>query len=230
MAILLTGASGKLGTELLKHFEALTPSQAEMDVTDLESVQNYVKNKPIDLIVHCAAYADVVGAETNKDLCYRSNVIGTLNIAKLGLPTIHISSDGVFPGDQGYYLEDEYLEPTNYYNFSKCMAEMPIRMLERFVIVRMSFRMRPFPYEYACMDKFSSAEYIDVIGKYIADMVINFDKYPTGIYHIGTDRQSVYDLAVQTREVKPMSYKDIKVKLQKDSSLNLTKWRILWKE
>lgn len=228
MSILITGASGRLGSELTKHISGFTPSRREMDITDEASVARYASGKPIDLIVHCAGYTNVTGAEKERELCYTTNVIGTLCIAKLRLPTIHISTDGVFSGEEGNYSEEHHLDPCNFYNFTKCMAEMPIRMLPRYVILRFSFRMRPFQYEKAWTDKFSSADYVDVLGKHVGSVASNFSNYPNGAYHLGRDRQSIFELARETRDVEPMSFKEIQgVRLQKDSSLNLSKWRKL---
>src|SRR5690606_14744504 len=69
---------GRLGRELrllLPHLVA--PTRAELDVTDDASVaRGFARLRP-RLVVHCAAYTDVAGAEREREACWRVNVEGT---------------------------------------------------------------------------------------------------------------------------------------------------------
>ena len=225
MSILLTGGSGLLGTELQKLRKYLAPSHSEMDITNPKSIEKFIKNKDVTLIVHCAAFKDQDASELQKQLCYDTNVMGTLNLVRLKIPVLLVSSDSVFNGEKGMYKEDDYVDPLNYYCLTKALAEQSVLASDRHVIVRCSFRKIPFEYPIACTDKFVSADYVDKISTYIDDIVRMFHTYPNGIYHIGTRRISIYDLATQTREVKPVLLKDIRLRLPKDVSLDLTKWQ-----
>jgi len=224
--ILLTGGSGLLGTELRQYLDCYAPTSSELDITNLEQVNRYIANHHVTLIIHCAAYTDVTKAETEKELCYKINVLGTHNLVKQHLPMIHISTDGVFSGSKGMYKEDDYLDPVNYYSFTKTLAEQPVQTLERWAIIRTTFRPWPFQREGACVDKYFSADYVQIIGAMIIRFVSKFGTLDNGIYHVGGDRISVYNLARQSREVKPIKISDVTaVKLPKDTSLNINKWR-----
>lgn len=218
--ILLTGGTGRLGSYIKSKINCFAPTREELDIT-----KPMLIHSSVDLIVHCAAYTDVAKAELEKELCYETNVIGTRNIAKLDLPVIHISTDSIFDGRKGMYKEEDYPNPVNFYCLTKALAEESIITLKRHAIIRTTFRPRPFQWEEACIDKYISGDYVDVIGQHIVDFINNFYKYSNGIYHIGTRRKSVYDLAKQTRDVKPILLCEIEgVKLPQDVSLDCSKW------
>src|SRR5690348_12836150 len=108
MKILLTGGSGKLGTELQKHLDCYAPSSDELDITN----PNPLGYDKYDLVIHAAAYTNVKEAEHQKAKCYDLNVTGTLNILNYfdETPIVFISSEYAF-------------NPINYYAQTKVAAE-----------------------------------------------------------------------------------------------------------
>lgn len=219
--ILLTGGSGRLGRELQKHMECIAPSRAEFDIL-----------KPtlpagIGMIVHAAAYTDVAKAETDLIGCYETNVRGTKNVASLGVPVIYISTEYVFDGHTGYYVEDEPANPLNAYAISKLQGEWYVRHhAPKWLIIRTLFKERPYRHARACTDMYTSGDYVDVIAPMVAQAVRLFaDDRVSGILHIGTGRKSLFDLAKQTRDVEPITRADVAgVRLPKDTSLDTGKW------
>jgi len=223
--ILLTGGSGLLGTELRKHHQFLAPLRREFDITNPESITKYLKNinTSINLIVHCAAYTDVSKSEFEKELCYKTNVIGTANVASLKMPMIYISTEYVFDGEKGNYKETDAPNPVNFYALTKLLGEFEAKKTDS-VIIRTLFKPRPFEHRGACVDQYTTGDYVDVIAKEILKVVLNFKDFPRGIINIGTSKKSTYELAKKTREVKPITKENISVRLPKDTSLDLTRW------
>lgn len=219
--ILLTGGSGLLGRELQKHMEFWTPSHEDWDITNPEY---WVSKDDISLIVHLAAYTNVAKAESEKELCYLTNVIGTRNLATLDIPMLYISTEYVFDGEKGNYKEDDYPNPKNFYALTKLLGEYESRRTKS-VVVRCLFKPRPFEHPAACVDQFTSGLYADDMAKEIALAIKHFDKLPPTI-HIGGERKSTFDLARQSREVIPITVESIGlVRLPKDTSLDTTLWR-----
>jgi len=176
--------------------------------------------------VHSAAYTDVAMAETERELCYQTNVIGTRNLASLGVPMLYISTEYVFDGEKGNYHEGDYPNPRNFYALTKLLGEYESRRT-RSVVVRCLFKPRPFEHACACVDQFTSGDYAEVIAKEIAVAIEKFNELPPTI-HIGTGRKSTYDLAKQSREVIPITVESIGlVRLPRDTSLNTTLWESL---
>lgn len=214
--ILLTGGSGLLGTELQKHIECYAPSHSEFDIIDAVELPS-----DVDLIVHCAAYTDVVKAEDERDKCYATNVIGTRNMARLELPIVYISTEYVFGGGKGNYAPWDTPDPVNFYSLTKLLGEGMCAFAPASLIIRCVFKPRPFEHPRACTDQWTSGDYVDVIAPMIADQINEWDGKDHHVIHIGTGRKSIYDLAKQTSPyVKPCLRSDIKsVKLPMDTSL-----------
>lgn len=189
--ILLTGSNGLLGRTL--KFLAYRPSHKELDIT-----KEIPKYDDVELIIHCAAYTDVEGAEINKKECYETNVTGTLNLL-LAYPTTPF-----------VYISSEYAHnPINFYSLTKSMAEQVVTTHPSYLIIRTLFKPRPWPYEKAFRDKFTLGDYVDVIAEKIEKEIKDWDKKSKLIY-VGTGRKSYYELAIETKpDVVANSIRDI---------------------
>ncbi len=132
--ILLTGARGRLGTELVGLMPGIRATDVDdFDVTNRASMETAIARQRPRCIVHAAAYTDVAGAEKDRLACWRLNVEGTRNVAILcedrGIQLVHISTDYVFDGTTGDYREDDPLGPVrNYYALTKLVAEAVARV------------------------------------------------------------------------------------------------------
>ena len=84
MKILITGANGMLAKAVKNEFEEhelICTDVAELDITNLEAVKEFVVNTNPDLIINCAAYTAVDKAEEQEELAYKINAIGPKNLA-----------------------------------------------------------------------------------------------------------------------------------------------------
>ena len=102
--ILLTGGSGVLGTELRRLLPEMdAPPRSELDLLDAAGVAERVRAYRPDVIVHAAAYTDVLAAESDRSKCWNVNVAGTRAVVaaarETGARLVHISTDYVFYGD-----------------------------------------------------------------------------------------------------------------------------------
>lgn len=145
MHILITGAKGQLGQELLRrlHDHQVTAADLpEVDITDRRAIFHAVEEANAELVIHCAAYTDVEGSARDPQRAYRVNGLGTQNVALAclhhGAAMVHISTNEVFDGARpGGYLEWMPLNPQNPYARSKAAAEFHVRhLIRRAYIVR----------------------------------------------------------------------------------------------
>ena len=134
MKIILFGASGRLGTAIrrvLPHHEYLTPSGAEVDLTNEAAITTFINENTANIIVNCAAYNDVNGAEAHTDLANALNGYGPGFIAKAAsikhVPIVHFSTDYVFDGTkQEGYIEIDIPNPESAYAKSKLLGETEV--------------------------------------------------------------------------------------------------------
>lgn len=150
--IAITGSTGLIGTkiiELLKNdFQFIELLQENLDITNQDLVNKTLNDLDFDLLLHLAAYTNVDGAEIEKDLAFKINVGGTLNLFQTvkskGLKFIYISTDFVFDGGSPPYFEDSLPHPVSYYGKTKLEGEKIIK--DQAMIVRLSYPYRdPYP-------------------------------------------------------------------------------------
>ena len=149
MRIFITGSNGLLGQKLLHTFSTniheltgcdladgsliadVIHSYRQMDITDRRQTMTVTGELAPQVIVHTAAMTEVDRCETEKEMCWRINVIGTENVldgaSRVGAKVIFISSDYIFDGKNGPYDEEAVPNPICYYGRSKLAAENLIR-------------------------------------------------------------------------------------------------------
>ena len=130
MAILITGVTGALGSELKKLFpDSISPTHQELDICNISILKDFFHNNKIDIIIHTAALTTVRGCEENKNQSMEINVQGTQNLIeefKNSNPSgrfIYISTACVFDGNSGMYDETSIPYPENFYGLTKLLGE-----------------------------------------------------------------------------------------------------------
>ena len=136
MRVTLFGASGLLGQDLVQELktEQLTaPSSKDADLRDRKRVREVIRDSRPDWILLSAAYTDVDGCESNRDLAFAVNCEGAVNVAEVARETgsrlMFLSTDYVFDGSKkSPYQISDARNPTSVYGESKARAEE--RLLE----------------------------------------------------------------------------------------------------
>ena len=150
MNILITGAKGQVGTELVteaakRGHEVHGFGSRELDISDYEQVNNTVQKINPDVIINAAAYTAVDKAETEHELAYAVNSQGSENLAKAckaqNIPLLHISTDYVYDGEkQSPYQETDQPNPTGVYGASKLEGDQKIeKNWHKHIIIRVSW-------------------------------------------------------------------------------------------
>ncbi len=140
---LILGAKGMLGTEIAKEFpDALCYDIENLDITNKEAVDKKISELAPHLVINCAAYTDVEGAESAPDLCNKVNADAAGYLAsacnKNKSTLVHISTDFVFDGKKETpYTEVDGKNPLSIYGKSKSKGEEQIQSnTEAYYIVR----------------------------------------------------------------------------------------------
>lgn len=238
--ILITGANGLLGqktTELFRHetqheviltdlhenaFESRGFDYFPMDITKKDEVKDAVKKYLPDIIINTAAFTNVDGCETERELSWKVNVdavknfiiASRINSSKI----IHISTDYVFDGKTGNYSETSKPAPLSYYGKSKLAGEnalitsgIDFTIIRTMIIYGTGKNLRPnFAVWLINMlsennqvkivdDQFGMPTMVDDLGWALVKIV---DLNKSGIYHVcGSEYCSRFEFAVKLAEV-----------------------------
>ena len=133
MRLLVTGAGGMLGRDVLRAApEATGLTRVELDVSDAEAVRAAIREARPEVVVNCAAWTDVDGAEAQEGAAAEVNALGAGNVAAAaaaaGAAVVHVSTDYVFPGDKSSpYVESDPTGPVSAYGRTKLAGEEAVR-------------------------------------------------------------------------------------------------------
>ena len=226
--ILVTGASGQVGSEL----KVLAPSYSQLDwvfadrtlldLSELNNISNVLDKIQPQIIINCAAYTAVDKAETETELADILNHQAVAVLAQWshsnGCQLIHISTDYVFDGKSNISLTEEASTgPINVYGQTKLAGEQAcIRENPNAIILRTSWVYSKFGTNFVktmcrLMQERDSLNVVnDQIGSptYAADLVkailtiISHTNWQAGIYHYSNEGKiSWYELALAIKKI-----------------------------
>ncbi len=146
MKVLVTGAAGQLGAVTVDRFRraghaVVAAGRTDLDITRDEDVMRAVGQAGPDVIINCAAYNDVDGAESDYQGAFDVNAFAVRSLARAaqacGAVLVHYGTDFVFDGDAVEpYAEQDVPRPQSVYASSKFLGECFARDAERHYILR----------------------------------------------------------------------------------------------
>jgi len=233
MKILVTGANGQLGQELVTQLtdsehQLYAFTKAELDIADTEQVASICEEIRPNVIINAAAYTNVDGAESNSELAFQVNAVGQRNLAvaaeNIAAKICYVSTDYVFNGQAtSPYNEYSNVEPLGVYGQSKYAGEFLTSSLSsRYFIVRTAWVYGEYGANFVktmlklaaerdelgvVHDQIGSPTYTVDLAQFIIELILT-EKY--GIYHCtNSGTCSWYEFA---QEIFKLSNKEITVK------------------
>ena len=132
MKVLVTGVRGLLGAAIAREFsngcQVVGLDRGLLDITSDEAVRSVIEAERPALVVNCAAYNNVDGAEDDPTSAFRLNAFAVLALSRAassaGATLVHFSSDFVFDGETDRpYTEDDVANPRSAYAASKLLGD-----------------------------------------------------------------------------------------------------------
>jgi dTDP-4-dehydrorhamnose reductase len=134
MRIVVTGAAGQLGVDLVLHCrsagdDVVALDRASLDITDRDAVLRAIRDVGPDAVINAAAYTAVDACETNIETAHAVNATAVGHLAEAcdaaGARLVHVSTDYVFDGTlERPYREDDATNPQSVYGQSKLAGEL----------------------------------------------------------------------------------------------------------
>lgn len=215
--VLVLGAGGLLGSTLCALYpeNTLPFTSKECDITDAASVYLTIRNNDPDVVINCAGI--VPKAQDDLLTLYKVNSLGPKIIAQvcdvLGKKMIHVSTDCVFSGRAGYYVEDDLPNPDTHYGMSKYLGEV---IDFPHLTVRTSFVGLPDPKGHGLLAWFKkqveAGEKVEgwtntlwngLTAVELSHILMEWadDWYHSGLVHLGGDKISKFELLSTVRDV-----------------------------
>ena len=198
MKYLILG-DGRLASELIKQTEwdFISRKKDGIDFTDIHSYNTYLDE--YEQIINCIGYTKTY--ENNKKDNWDINYLGVIDLVdycKLNkTKLIHISTDYVYANSISNASEEDV--PSNFntwYSYTKLLGDGYVQAkLEDYLLLRTNFKPRPFQWTSAWDDIKGNFDYVDIISKMIIELI---KKEALGVYNVGTESKTYYDLAIQT--------------------------------
>jgi len=229
MSKLILG-DGLLGSELNKKtgWDYISRKKDGIDFVNLESYESFLE--PYDEIINCIAYTETY--DTSKDIHWSVNFGGVVDLCDFCVlenkKLIHISTDYLYAHSKDDASElDVPVHCENWYGYAKLLADGYVQLKgERYLLIRSTHKRIPFEHEFAWINQVGNFDYVSKISSLIISLI---DNGAVGIYNVGTELKSMYDLAKQTKsEVKPTTEMVCKF-TPTNLSMNLDKMRELIK-
>lgn len=153
--LLVFGAGGQVGTELLRHgpahgFETIGLTRQSLDITNAAAIREAIRRSQPDGVINAAAYTAVDLAESEPELAHEINGqapgLAGEACAAAAVPVFHLSTDYVFDGEMCRpYKEDDTIAPLSVYGRSKAEGEDRLRRAaERHIILRTAWVFSPY--------------------------------------------------------------------------------------
>ena len=219
LKVLILG-DGLLGSELEKqtNWDCISRKRKNFSInTFTHTIQPNQYNTIINCIANTDTYSDNRDSHWETNCVFLKNLIEYCNNNQIKL--IHISSDYIYTNSiENASEEDVPVHCRNWYGYTKLLGDGLVQLTSNhYLIIRCTHKPKPFPYEKAWVDQVGNFDYVDKISKIIIQLI---NERKEGIYNVGTETKSMFDLAQQTKNVIPMSSPDY---VPKNTTMNIMK-------
>ena len=217
--IIITGGTGRFGNVLKKYktkHKLFFPTKNQLNILNITNIKKYLKKTKPKILIHLAGLSRPMKLhKTNIHKSIDLNIIGTANITKVcaehNVKLIYFSTNYVYQGIKGNYLETDPVLPVNNYAWSKLGGEASVQLYKNSLILRLSMTEKPFVHKKAFVNVKNSFLYHDEVVRILFKLIKS-----KGVINVGGNVKNIYDF------VKKDNTKVKKVFLKKKTKIDMT--------
>jgi dTDP-4-dehydrorhamnose reductase len=207
--VLIIG-NGLLGTELSRQtgWDIISREVDGFDITDKETYylmteifHGVAQAMTYDTIVNCVANTDTYS--NDKQSHWDVNYKGTADLVdfcnRWSVKLVHISTDYVYANSDDLASEESVpVHCNNWYGYTKLLSDGHVQLKsDDYMLIRCTHKPTPFQYEKAWIDQVGNFDYVNNIASIITKLI---KKDCKGVYNVGTDLKTMYELSTKTRD------------------------------
>ena len=191
---------GLMGSEIIKltGWDYISRKKDGIDFVDINSYVSILSE--YDEIVNCIAYCNTYDSdrENHWNVNYKGVVDLVDYISQTDKKLIHYSTDYIYSNSKRFVSEkDVPVHCENWYGYTKLIGDSYVQLkLNDYLIIRGTHKSTPFQYQRAFINQIGNFDYVDEIAKINIDLI---NGNAQGIYNVGTDLKTMYDLAKKTK-------------------------------
>jgi dTDP-4-dehydrorhamnose reductase len=204
MKYLILG-DGLLGGEIIKQTGWNYISRKKDNINVCDPITYFKFMVDYDVIINCIAYTNTYS--DNREMNWKINykfVDDLINFCNNnGKKLVHISTDYIYSGSKDPTSEtDVPVHLETWYGYTKLLSDGLVQLKSKnYLLCRLSHKPNPFSYENAWIDMKTNCDYVDVISSLLIKLIKNDS---TGVFNVGTEPKTIYDLALKTKDVTPI--------------------------
>ena len=198
---------GLLGSELVKQtgWDYISRKKDGIDFTDIQTYKHFLLD--YDEVINCIAHTDTYSENREKhwNINYKA-VVDLVDICNgYGKKLVHISTDYIYSNSVSNASEEDVPSHClNWYGYTKLLGDAYVQLKSNnYLLIRCTHKPEPFPYDKAWVNQVGNFDYVSIVSDLIIKLI---DKDGVGIYNVGTDVKTIYQLAKKTnKNVKPIN-------------------------
>lgn len=200
LKVLVLG-DGLLGSEIVKQTEWSFVSRKK-GTFNIDNIDTYLSKYSPNVIINCIANTDTYSKDREShwsiNCQYLKKLIYYCNENNIKL--VHISTDYIYTGSVNNACEEDVpVHCNNWYGYTKLVGDALVQLeSNNYLLARCTHKPNPFPYDGAWIDQIGNFDYVNVIANLIIGLI---KSNQTGVYNVGTETKTMYELATQTKSV-----------------------------
>lgn len=204
LKVLVLG-DGLLGSEIIKqtNWDFVSRKKTGFNINDIS--ESIPKNQ-YNVIINCIGFTDTYSKDKNSHWCinfkFVSDLVDYCNINNIKL--VHIATDYLYTNSVINATENDIpMHCHNWYGYTKLLGDGIVQLKSKdYLLCRCTHKPNPFPYEKGWVDQVGNFDYVNIISTIIIKMI---RKNLNGLYNVGTETKSMYDLGLITKNnIKPV--------------------------